>query len=61
MTIIPLLKYFFSWFRETNKASKETINDKIIKFLIFFFATRKKNFKSPTSKIFIIELILSII
>ena len=44
-----------------NRAKIETINDKKIKFFIFFLATKKKNFRSPTSKIFKIEFIRSII
>ena len=60
MTIVALLRNFFSWFDEIKKTNKDNINDNVIKFFIFFFATKKKNFKSPTSKTFTSELILSI-
>ena len=44
-----------------NNAKIEIINDNKIKFFIFFLATRKKNLRSPTSNIFKIEFIRSII
>ena len=43
-----------------HDVDKDNINDNVNRFFIFFFATKKKNFKSPPSNTFISELILSI-
>ena len=61
ITIVAWLKYFFSWFNEITKTRSDIINESINKFFKFFLATRRKNFKSPTSNIFRRELILSTI
>ena len=41
---------YYEWLKEIINVSEEIINDKNTKFFKFFFATNKKNFKSPISK-----------
>ena len=50
MTIVALLRNFFSWFDEIKKTNKDNIKDRVNRFFIFFFATKKKNFKSQHQK-----------
>ena len=42
MTIVALLRNFFSWFDEIKKTNKDNINDNVIRFFKFFLQLKKK-------------------